>query len=214
MRHPISFVHNMFKITVKFSPTLLTPDAIMPGGGLSTRCLVTASTTRIAVVRWQATLRTSWLPWKYKQEMEGFHVMSYQANIASHHTRDRHVGFLSAYYSIWEKQQNVPLLLIKFMPHCQITTDWQKYQQTHSFETSNHSMKWIESSSVFFLFFCIPCCTKENQEVFQSHAYLSAYRVVQTCCRFKQIGHINHHNVTQLIHLTNYHFQSDSLESQ
>ena len=28
--------------------------------------------------------------------IEGFHVTSYQANIASHHTRDRHVGFLLA----------------------------------------------------------------------------------------------------------------------
>ena len=27
--------------------------------------------------------------------IEGFHVMSYQANFASHHTRDRHVGFLA-----------------------------------------------------------------------------------------------------------------------
>ena len=26
--------------------------------------------------------------------IEGFHVMSYQANFASHPTRDRHVGFL------------------------------------------------------------------------------------------------------------------------
>ena len=27
--------------------------------------------------------------------IEGFHVTSYQANFASHPTRDRHVGFLS-----------------------------------------------------------------------------------------------------------------------
>ena len=29
--------------------------------------------------------------------IEGFHVTSYQANFASHHTRDRHVGFLLAW---------------------------------------------------------------------------------------------------------------------
>ena len=27
--------------------------------------------------------------------IDGFHVMSYQANFVSHHTHDRHVGFLS-----------------------------------------------------------------------------------------------------------------------
>ena len=32
--------------------------------------------------------------------IEGFHVTSFQANFASHHTRDRHVGFLSPQYGI------------------------------------------------------------------------------------------------------------------
>ena len=32
--------------------------------------------------------------------IEGFHVMSYQANFASHQTRDRHVGFLLAWQGL------------------------------------------------------------------------------------------------------------------
>ena len=32
--------------------------------------------------------------------IEGFHVTSYQANFASHPTRDRHVGFLLAWRGI------------------------------------------------------------------------------------------------------------------
>ena len=32
--------------------------------------------------------------------IEGFHVMSYQANFASHHTHDRHVGFPLAWQAI------------------------------------------------------------------------------------------------------------------
>ena len=32
--------------------------------------------------------------------IEGFHVTSYQANFASHHTRDRHVGFLFTWSAI------------------------------------------------------------------------------------------------------------------
>ena len=31
----------------------------------------------------------------FRRAIESFHVTSYQANFASHHTRDRHVGFLS-----------------------------------------------------------------------------------------------------------------------
>ena len=34
------------------------------------------------------------LSWNYMYLIEGFHVTSYQANYASHPTRDRHVGFL------------------------------------------------------------------------------------------------------------------------
>ena len=37
--------------------------------------------------------------------IEGFYVSSYQANFASHHTRDRHVCFLSAQDGIGKKQQ-------------------------------------------------------------------------------------------------------------
>ena len=34
---------------------------------------------------------------KFCHAIEGFHVTSYQANFASHHSRDRHVGFLLAW---------------------------------------------------------------------------------------------------------------------
>ena len=41
--------------------------------------------------------------------VEGFHVTSFQADFASHHTCDRHVGFLFARYC--KTQQNAPFLL-------------------------------------------------------------------------------------------------------
>ena len=45
--------------------------------------------------------------------IEGFHVTLYQANFASHHTRNRHVGFLLAWHGQEKKQQqNFPLLFI------------------------------------------------------------------------------------------------------
>ena len=40
------------------------------------------------------------LIYSVEQLIEGFHVTSYQTNFASHHTRDRHVGFLSAWHGI------------------------------------------------------------------------------------------------------------------
>ena len=43
--------------------------------------------------------------------IEGFHVTSYQAKFASHHTRDRHVGS-TQHGAILEIQQNTPLLII------------------------------------------------------------------------------------------------------
>ena len=48
---------------------------------------------------------------QYEATVEGFHVTSHQANFASRHTRDRHVGFHS-HSAALEKQQNVPELLI------------------------------------------------------------------------------------------------------
>ena len=42
---------------------------------------------------------------------EGFHVTSYQANFASHHTHDHHIGFLSPVW-YWKIQQNVPVHII------------------------------------------------------------------------------------------------------
>ena len=37
--------------------------------------------------------------------IEGFHVMSYQANFASHHIRDRHVDFLSTQSGIGKNKK-------------------------------------------------------------------------------------------------------------
>ena len=56
-----------------------------------------------------------------KNSEEGFHVMSYQTNFASHHTLDRHVGFLFAQHGIG-KQRKV-LFLFEFILQYQITTE-------------------------------------------------------------------------------------------
>ena len=44
--------------------------------------------------------------------VEGFHVTSYQANCASHHTRDSHVGFLFPQSGIGKHNKMSPELFI------------------------------------------------------------------------------------------------------
>ena len=58
-----------------------------------------------------------------KHSIEGCHVKSYLTNFTSHHTRIRHVGFLSTQSCIGKYYQNVPLLFIYFIPQYQITTE-------------------------------------------------------------------------------------------
>ena len=59
--------------------------------------------------------------------IESFQVTSYEVNFASHHTCDRHVGFLNGFpLSIARYrrvQQNVPLRFIKFLPQYLIMTE-------------------------------------------------------------------------------------------
>ena len=45
-------------------------------------------------------------------------MTSYRANFASHYTRDRHVGFLSAGFG--KKQQNVALIFIQFVKNREV----------------------------------------------------------------------------------------------
>ena len=42
--------------------------------------------------------------------VEGFHVTSYRANLESHHTRDRHVGFLLVWNGMGKHNKMAPLL--------------------------------------------------------------------------------------------------------
>ena len=70
--------------------------------------------------------------------IEGFHVTSFEAKFASHHTRDLHVGFLFARLCIGKHNKMSRTFLFSSY---QITTEWQEYQHTHSVEIWNPSMK-------------------------------------------------------------------------
>ena len=105
---------------------------------------------------------------EYKQNIEGFHVTSYQINFASHHTSDRHVGFLSTWDDIGKSNK---MLHYFWLSSYHIT----KLQQSDK-NISAHSgfkfqmipfIKW--KVRAFFVVFSIPCCTKGNKEILQNH---------------------------------------------
>ena len=61
----------------------------------------------------------------------GFHVTSYQANFASHHTHNRHVGSLFACVVLGKATKcSVTFYLVYTIIYYKITTKWQEYQPT------------------------------------------------------------------------------------
>ena len=77
------------------------------------------NTANIHIVQYcktNTTINISLLYYAYTYKpIEGFLVTSYQARSASHHARDRRVGFLFARTVLEKTQQNVPLLFIQFI---------------------------------------------------------------------------------------------------
>ena len=65
--------------------------------------------------------------------------MSYEANFVSHHTCDRHVGFLLAQHGIGK--YNKMSHFIKFIPQYQILTVTRILAHTHVVEILNRSVK-------------------------------------------------------------------------
>ena len=114
----------------------------------SVRCVILAQKLwlNIALLRGLATLST----------IEGFHVTSYQANFASHLTRDRHVSFLSPHSGIGKKNQmsQNPFYLVY------ITVP---------------NYNWVTRILAHTL-----SCTKGTQEAWRTCARISTYLVVQT----------------------------------
>ena len=116
--------------------------------------------------------------------IEGFHVMStsYQANFASHPTRNRHVGFLLAWHGIGKYNK---------MSKCSVT-----FYLVHTTLPNYNSMTRILTHTLcgnfelfcevnqnfmhFLLFFSIPHHTKRNQVAGQNRALIGAYRVMLT----------------------------------
>ena len=67
--------------------------------------------TRTSFKRYFQALSCNIRPQHFTQSSRGFHVTSYQANFASHHTRDRHVGFLFTFEGIGKSNKMYHYLL-------------------------------------------------------------------------------------------------------
>ena len=73
--------------------------------------------------------------------IEGYHVTSDQANFGSHHTRDRHVGFLS----VWDDIEKNSKMFHHFLFICITLQNYNRVPRisahTHSVKMSNSSIK-------------------------------------------------------------------------
>ena len=110
---------------------------------------------------------------KVKVTVEGFHVTSYQANFASHHTGNHHVGFLFPQHGIGKYNKlSCYLLFYSSIPPYQIKTEHDKNINTHLGEILSPSMNEIESLSVFCCFSLYYIVQKGNQETWQNGAHI------------------------------------------
>ena len=91
--------------------------------------------------------------------IQGFHVTPYQASFASHHTCDHHVGFLFTPDGIGKNNNMFQYcVLFYFIPHYQITTEWQEYLHTNLIAISNPLYEVNQKLKHFFP--SLPHCTK------------------------------------------------------
>ena len=105
---------------------------------------------------------------------------SYQANFASHHTHDRHVGFLLACNGIGKHNKMSPYFLFNSYHNTKLKQS-DKNISTHTLGGNFKSFCEVNRKfQRFLLFSSIPHHTKGNQAAGQNHLRIGAYRVVQT----------------------------------
>ena len=106
-------------------------------------------------------------------------MTSYQANFASHHTRDRHVGFLLALHGIGKHNKMSRYFLLSSY-HISKLYRYGKNIRTHT----GNFISFCEVNQKFmrFFFFFSLCCTiqKENLAAEQNCVRIVAYRIMQT----------------------------------
>ena len=105
------------------------------------------------------------VPWSYSKwsyhAIEGFHVTSYQANFASHHTRDGHVGFLFTWSGIGKYNKMSRYFLLSSYHNTKLQLS-DKNICTYS-RWKFYFFLWSKLKvQAFLLFFSIPHHTKGN----------------------------------------------------
>ena len=107
----------------------------------------------------------------------GFSCAVLSSQFVSYHTHVCHVGFLSAgWYWYWENNK---------MWHCFLLSSYHitklklsdKNIRTHTW-LKFQILPWSKLKvPAFLLFFSIPCCAKQNQEMLQNHAFEFKFRL-------------------------------------
>ena len=112
---------------------------------------------------------------------EGLHVTAYQANFASHHTRDRHVGFLLAYHSN-EKQNKMSITL--YLVYTKVP-NYIRVIKILALTLGGNFKSLYEVNQKFKHFCC--CCfslycaiQKGNQVAGQNRVRIGAYYILHT----------------------------------
>ena len=93
--------------------------------------------------------------------IKGFYVTSYQANFASHHTRDCHDGFLFTRSGIGKCNKMSRYFLFNSYHNTKLQLSDEKIS-THSFEILILSMKWIKSFKRFLVVFLYTASYKKE----------------------------------------------------
>ena len=97
---------------------------------------------------------------------EGFHVTSYQANFASHHTRNRHVGFFFTWSDIGKYNKMSRYFLFSsvhtIIPNYNWVTRILANTLSWNFYSFYEVSKKFKRFFFLFFFFCIPRHTKRK----------------------------------------------------
>ena len=122
-------------------------------------------------------------------------TMSYQANFASHHTYDRHVGFIFARNGIGKYNK---LSCYFLLSSCHNTKLQLRDKNITTHIRLNPDMKQITRNSVFCCFFSIPCHTKRKP---RGGTESCAYRCVARCANTLFVKENFNWTITYLIQL-------------
>ena len=136
--------------------------------------LINARSWLVCILLWKRKLHLIQLENEWNMiDIDSFHVTSFQGNLASYHTRDRHVGFLFAQPNIRKHNK----MFCNFLSSSNHNTKLHLSDKNISTHTQLTFKSWCEVNQklqfVLLYFLSIPR-RKRSQEVWQIRVCISA----------------------------------------